>query len=108
LQAALIQHAFTFERQLPHHEQTGTLLSSLATEQDAAEYFEAIRTKLGERLDADAPGPAAARKAGAKSSKKGGAKAARKAVRKVTKKASKKSAGKSSKKAAKKGGAKKR
>jgi phospholipase C len=108
LQAALIQHAFTFERQLPHHEQTGTLLSSLATEQDAAEYFEAIRTKLGERLDADAPGPAAARKTGAKSSKKGGAKAARKAAKKSSKKASKKSAGKSSKKAAKKGGAKKR
>lgn len=97
LQAALIQHAFTFESQLPHHEQTGTLLSSLATEQDAAEYFEAIRTRLGEQLDDNGgPAPAPARKAGAKASKKGGAKAARKSSKK------------SSKKSGKKGGAKKR
>jgi phospholipase C len=90
LQAALIHHAFTFESQLPHQEQTGTLLSSLTTEQEAAEYFEAIRAKLGEKLDGNgAAGPGAARKAGAK-------------------KASKKAAKKASKKAAKKGGSKRR
>ena len=105
LQAALIHHAFTFESQLPHHEQTGTLLSSLATEQEAAEYFEAIRAKLGERLDdGGGPAPAAARKAGAKSPKKAGAKTSKKAGAKSAKKSSKKAA----KKAAKRGGAKKR
>lgn len=110
LQAALIHHAFTFESQLPHHEQTGTLLSSLATEQDAAEYFEAIRTKLGEQLDdgGGGPAPSAARKAGAKATKKAGAKSAKKSGAKSSKKAAKKAAKKSSKKAAKKGGAKKR
>lgn len=96
LQAALLHHAFTFESQLPHQEQTGTLLSSLTTEQEAAEYFEAIRAKLGEKLDNNG----AARKAGAKSSKKGSAKAGKKAAKKAGKKAAKKGA--------KKGGAKKR
>jgi phospholipase C len=86
LQAALIQHAFTFETQLPHHEQTGTLLSSLTTEQEAAEYFEAIRTKLGEKLNGNGAAPATARKAGAKSSKKGGAKTGKKAGKKGAKK----------------------
>jgi phospholipase C len=71
LTAALIQHAFTFERQLPHHEQTGIRVSSLATEQDAAEYFEAIRTKLAGKLNGVSSNGAT--KAGAKA-KKGGKK----------------------------------
>jgi phospholipase C len=82
LQAALIHHAFTFESQLPHQEQTGTLVSSLATEQDAAEYFEAIRAKLSEKLDGNGAGPAG----GAKSSKKGGAKSSKKGAKKSSKK----------------------
>lgn len=111
LQAALIQHAFTFERRLPPHEQTGTLVSSISTEQEAAEYFAAIRARLGEKLDgAPKRASAAARKAGAKpagkgakSAKKGGKKSA---ARKSSKKSSKKSSGKSAGKGSAKGGAK--
>ena len=84
LQAALIQQAFMFERRLPHDEQTGTLISALATENDAAEYLAAIHAKLEERQN------------GSSSSKK-------KAARKSSKKS-----GKASKKAGRKSGSKKR
>jgi hypothetical protein len=77
LTAAMIQHAFAFERQLPHEEQTGILVSSLSTEQDASEYFEAIRARLAERHNgASSAGAGAAgakpKKGGKKSAKKGG------------------------------------
>jgi phospholipase C len=93
LQSALIQHAFTFESQLPHHEQTGTLISSIRTEQDAAEYFTLIRAKLEEKkgrkngAGASTTAPrAGAGKSGAKAGKKAGRKAGRKAGQKGTKK----------------------
>ncbi len=76
LTAAMIQHAFAFERQLPHEEQTGILVSSIATEQDASEYFEAIRAKLAERHNDAGTAGAKSEKGGKnsakKSSKKGG------------------------------------
>ena len=84
LQEALIQHAFTFESQLPHHEQTGTLVSAITTEQEAGEYFAAIRSRLAAQVNGKGAGasgsasPAGAKKAGAKAAKKGGAKGSKK------------------------------
>ena len=123
LQAALVQHAFTFETQLPQNEQTGTFVSSIRTEQEAAEYFAAVRARLGEKLDgADKRRPKRTRKGSAKAAKKTAAKkaaakkatakasatAAKKSSKKAAKKVSKKTAKKASKKAAGKGGSKKR
>ncbi|MGB8508363.1 MAG: alkaline phosphatase family protein [Pyrinomonadaceae bacterium] len=98
LQAALIHHAFTFESQLPHGEQTGTLISAIRTEQDAAEYFAAIGAKLEEKRNGAANPPSST------ASPVGARKAAQKAARKGSKKSSKKA----TKKGSKKGSAKKR
>lgn len=111
LQAALIQHAFTFESRLPQREQTGTFLSSIRTEQEAAEYFEAVRARLGEQIDgggargdgSKAVGKPRAKKAGAKTAGKSAGKAAAKGAATGSKKGVKKGAKKGAK-----GGAKKR
>lgn len=92
LTEAMIQHAFAFERQLPYQEQTGILVSSLSTEQEAAEYLAAIRERLAARHNGASPPAAGATK-----------KAAKKGSKKASKKASKKGG-----QASKKGASKKR
>ncbi|MBV9929003.1 MAG: alkaline phosphatase family protein [Acidobacteria bacterium] len=94
LTEAMIQHAFTFERHLPPQEQTGILVSSISTEQEAAEYFAAIRERLagkhnGVPTQAAAKGAGKGRKSGKKASKKGAKKASKKGGKASKKGASK-------------------
>jgi phospholipase C len=45
-QEAMLHHALSFNSTLPINEQTNQLVSSIRTEQDAAKYFAAIRTRI--------------------------------------------------------------
>ena len=78
--------------ELPPQEQTGILVSSLSTEQEAAEYLAAIRERLAARHNGASPQAVKATKT-----------AAKKGIKKASKKAAKKGG-----KASKKGASKKR
>jgi phospholipase C len=92
-QATMIHHALAFDSALPPAEQTGTLVSGIRTEQQAAEYLAAMRARIEKERDGRAKGGTAPRasKPGAKKSAK---KSSKKAAKKAAKKSSKKAGGK--------------
>jgi hypothetical protein len=101
-QATMIQHAFALDSALPAHQQTDTLVSSIQTEQDTAQYLAAIRARIEKERNGKTKQPPRgdARKTGTKAAKKKAVKVAKKSTGKAKKsaaKAAKKTAQKASK-----------
>jgi phospholipase C len=90
-QESMIHHAFAFEGSLPASEHTGTLVSSITTEQAAAEYLAAIRARIEKTRKRTGTKSSAAKT----SKQKAGVKKASKKKKTVRKKAEKKAGKKS-------------